>query len=203
MNTSLCQFKPFQRQQGAVLIISLMLLIILTMLGISALDSTKLETKMAANTAERNRALQTAEIGLKIPITYTVNKVEKLVDIAMRADGNPMPPEYYCFDSSNPVVPKTTDVCADSVSNALEIQTIRSKDFYPDKSGKAKCAGDCILNFIIKSTSRSRKDVNAPRVMLRGGMSRIIPTSNGNNGGGGCSSEDRSSGDISSTDCYL
>jgi len=201
MNTPLCQFKPFQRQQGAVLIISLMLLIVLTMLGISALDSTKLETKMAANTTEMNRALQIAEIGLKIPITYTDNKVEKLVDIAMRAEGNLMPPEYYCFDSNNPVVPQTTGVCADSVSNALEIQTIRSKDFYPDKSGKAKCAGDCILNFIIKSTSRSRKDVNAPRVMLRGGMSRIIPTSNGNNDRSECSSGDRSYGDIS-TDCF-
>jgi type IV pilus assembly protein PilX len=51
-------------QQGAVLIIALMLLIVLTMLGISAIESTKLETKMAANTTNYNRAFQVAEAGL-------------------------------------------------------------------------------------------------------------------------------------------
>lgn len=174
MNTPLCQFKPFQRQQGAVLIISLMLLIVLTMLGISALDSTKLETKMAANTAERNRALQTAEIGLKIPISYSVDKI---VDIAARSDSNPLPPEYYRFNSSNqPVL--VTGVNDSSAGYVLKVQTIRSSEFYPDKSGKGKCSGDCVLNLIIVSTGRSREDVNATSVTLRGGMSRYIPTSN-------------------------
>jgi PilX N-terminal len=165
-------FKPRHRQQGAVLIISLMLLIILTMLGISALDATKLETKMAANTAEMNRALQVAEIGLKIPINYPVDKI---VDIATRADSNPLTAEYYRFNSSNQLIP-ATGVGASSASYVLEVQTIRSNEFYPDKSGKGKCSGDCVLNFIIRSTGRSREDVNAPRVMLRGGMSRYIPT---------------------------
>jgi len=54
------------RQEGAALIVSLMLLIILTMLGISAMESTKLETKMATNTAETNRALQMAEFSASL-----------------------------------------------------------------------------------------------------------------------------------------
>jgi hypothetical protein len=170
MNTS--RYQPLCQQRGAVLIISLMLLIILTMLGISALDSTKLETKMAANTAELNRALQVAEIGLKIPIAYSVDKI---VDIATRGDDNPLPAEYYRFDSSNKLIP-ATGVGASSASYILEVQTIRSNEFYPDKSGKGKCSGDCVLNFIIKSTGRSREDVNAPRITLKGGMSRLIPT---------------------------
>ncbi len=48
-------------QTGAVLFVSLMFLIVLTMLGISALDSTKLETRMAANTKEYNQAFENAE----------------------------------------------------------------------------------------------------------------------------------------------
>lgn len=52
------------QQTGAALIVSLMLLVILTMLGISAMESTKLVTKMAANTAELNRALQVAEFSV-------------------------------------------------------------------------------------------------------------------------------------------
>jgi Tfp pilus assembly protein PilX len=58
----LSQTLTFQ-QEGAALIVSLMLLVILTMLGISAMESTKLETKMATNVAEMNRALQMAEFG--------------------------------------------------------------------------------------------------------------------------------------------
>lgn len=52
------------QQTGAALIVSLMLLVILTMLGISAMESTKLVTKMATNTAEVNRALQVAEFSV-------------------------------------------------------------------------------------------------------------------------------------------
>jgi len=43
---------------------SLVLLIVLTLLGISALDSTKLETRMAANTKEDHTAFQAANAGL-------------------------------------------------------------------------------------------------------------------------------------------
>jgi len=179
MNTSLCQFKPFQRQQGAVLIISLMLLIILTMLGISELDSTKLETKMAANTAERNRALQTAEIGLKIPMTHVTYDVNKIVDIAKRADSNPLPPEYYRLNSSNQLV-LATGASDSSAGYVLKVQTIRSSELYLDNSGKGKCLKECVLNFIIISTGRSREDVNATSITLRGGMARYFVNNDDN-----------------------
>ncbi len=57
-------FKLPHRQEGAVLFVSLMFLVILTMLGISAIDSTKLETRMAKNTKAYNEAFQMAEVGL-------------------------------------------------------------------------------------------------------------------------------------------
>jgi len=179
MNTSLCQFKPLQRQQGAVLIISLMLLIVLTMLGISALDSTKLETKMAANTAERNRALQIAEIGLRIPLTHVTYDVNKIVDIAKRADSNPLPPEYYRLNSSNQLV-LATGASDSSAGYVLKVQTIRSSELYLDNSGKGKCLKECVLNFIIISTGRSREDVNATSITLRGGMARYFVNNDDN-----------------------
>jgi len=68
---------PVSHQEGAVLIVSLMLLIVLTMLGISAIESTKLETRMAANTIEYNRAFQTAEGGAAKAIdNYMKNAAE-------------------------------------------------------------------------------------------------------------------------------
>ena len=66
-------------QEGAVLVIALILLVILTMLGISAVESTKLETRMAANTEEYNRTFQLAEAGLiDIVNYYTKNSAELL-----------------------------------------------------------------------------------------------------------------------------
>jgi len=53
-----------RQQSGAVLVLSLILLVVLTMLGISAIESTKLETRMAKNTVEYNKAFQVAEAGL-------------------------------------------------------------------------------------------------------------------------------------------
>jgi Tfp pilus assembly protein PilX len=54
----------FPRQEGAVLIVSLILLVVMTMLGISAMEATKLETRMAANVQDYNKAFQKAEAGL-------------------------------------------------------------------------------------------------------------------------------------------
>jgi len=53
-----------QSQTGAVLIVSLILLVVLTMLGVSAIESTKMETRMAANTRDYNQAFQNAEVGI-------------------------------------------------------------------------------------------------------------------------------------------
>lgn len=51
-------------QHGAVLVIALVMLLVLTMLGVTALNTASLEEKMAANSQENNRAFQTAEAGL-------------------------------------------------------------------------------------------------------------------------------------------
>jgi len=60
-------------QEGAVLITSLILLVIITMLGVSAIEATKLETRMAANTREYNLAFQIAQSG----IDHTFRQYEK------------------------------------------------------------------------------------------------------------------------------
>jgi hypothetical protein len=58
-------FNLQHKQTGAVLVVALVLLVVLTMLGISAIEATKLETRMAANTREYNQAFQNAEAGLR------------------------------------------------------------------------------------------------------------------------------------------
>lgn len=52
------------QQTGAVLVMSLIFLIILTFVGVSALDATKLQTRLAANAQTVNCAFQVANMGL-------------------------------------------------------------------------------------------------------------------------------------------
>lgn len=50
-----------ERQGGTALVIALVFLLILTILGVSALNTTLLQEKMAANSKEKNIAFQSAE----------------------------------------------------------------------------------------------------------------------------------------------
>jgi type IV pilus assembly protein PilX len=54
-----------QHQRGAVLIISLLFLVILTMLGVTAMTSTTFEERMAGNTRDTAVALNAAEAALR------------------------------------------------------------------------------------------------------------------------------------------
>jgi hypothetical protein len=54
----------FSLQRGAVLLLALIFLIILSLLGVTAMNGTMIETKLAANYVEKNYALQIAEAGL-------------------------------------------------------------------------------------------------------------------------------------------
>jgi hypothetical protein len=53
-------------QRGTVLIVALVLLVVLTLLGVSALNTTTIEEKMAANIQEVHRAFHAAETGLDV-----------------------------------------------------------------------------------------------------------------------------------------
>lgn len=61
--------KPIDRtrpsQRGATLIISLLILAVLTLIGVTAVQSTLLEEKMAGNMRDQNMAFQAAEAGLR------------------------------------------------------------------------------------------------------------------------------------------
>ncbi|MDP2506239.1 MULTISPECIES: PilX N-terminal domain-containing pilus assembly protein [unclassified Oceanobacter] len=67
---------PRPHQSGSALIISIVLLLILTITGISAVQSTTLEIRMASNNEDRNRAFQAAEYTLTQAKQYVTTLVE-------------------------------------------------------------------------------------------------------------------------------
>ncbi|TVQ94526.1 MAG: pilus assembly protein [Chromatiaceae bacterium] len=57
-------------QQGTVLAIGLVLLLVITLLGISAMQTTVLQERMAGNLRQTNLALQAAEAALQAALAY-------------------------------------------------------------------------------------------------------------------------------------
>ncbi len=62
--------RPLHRERGAVLVVSLIMLLIVTMIAVSSMQGTIMEEKMAGNIRDRNLAFQTAESSLREAETY-------------------------------------------------------------------------------------------------------------------------------------
>ena len=63
--TPIGRFNSIHHQNGAVLAVSLVFLLILTLIGVSSMRDTLLEEKMAGNTRDRNLAFQSAESAVR------------------------------------------------------------------------------------------------------------------------------------------
>lgn len=66
MKISIRKKSNFKQQKGVALLSALILLVMLTILGLSSMRSTTLEERMAANTQIVNRAFQAASTGIEI-----------------------------------------------------------------------------------------------------------------------------------------
>ena len=62
---SIAMARPRVRQQGAALIVSLLLLLIMTVLGVTSMRTTTLQERMAGNLRDNNLAFQSAEAALR------------------------------------------------------------------------------------------------------------------------------------------
>ena len=104
------------RERGAVLIVSLILLVVMTLLGVTSMNSTSLEEKMAANTQITTRAFQTAETGLSIafndndaydlsgaydPASSTVSGTSDVVDLEGDFKGWSPPPSGSLYSATS------------------------------------------------------------------------------------------------------
>lgn len=59
------QFKSPMKEEGAVLIIGLIMMLLLTIIGLASIRGTDLQERMAGNMRDRNLAFQSAEAGLR------------------------------------------------------------------------------------------------------------------------------------------
>ena len=102
-------FRPLNRERGAVLVVSLIMLLVVTLIAVSSMQGTVMEEKMAGNTRDRNLAFQTAETALREAERY----VESLASMGGFVGSGGL---YGRTDSEPPYVASTTwDDTANSV----------------------------------------------------------------------------------------
>lgn len=73
---------PLTPQRGAVLLVSLMILLIMTVIGIAAMSTTTMEEKMAANSQQRQQAFQAAETALRDAETWLTANITRVTDLS-------------------------------------------------------------------------------------------------------------------------
>ena len=73
--------KHKKSQQGIALFVSLVFLLILTLIGITAMKATLLQEKMAGNCNEQNRAIQASEVALREAENWMQGLVAKPADL--------------------------------------------------------------------------------------------------------------------------
>lgn len=76
-----------KKQCGAVLIVSLVILLIMTMLGVSNMRSANMQMKMASNTQSRQQAFHAAELALSLVEIDVVNEGH---DLGMLQQADPL-----------------------------------------------------------------------------------------------------------------
>ena len=60
-----------QKQRGAALVIGLMMLVALTLIGVTTMGMSTMELRMASNAQNKSNAFQAAEAGLEVGLTQT------------------------------------------------------------------------------------------------------------------------------------
>lgn len=113
------------KQTGSALILSLLILLVMTMLGITAMSTSSLEEKMAANDRNQKIAFQNAELTLAEAEDKLINDkwleddADKEEGIYQKIASDTPTPGYYGADSAKPkYLDKTTwDTCIDEADN--------------------------------------------------------------------------------------
>ncbi|MFA7618946.1 MAG: PilX N-terminal domain-containing pilus assembly protein [Thiohalomonadaceae bacterium] len=103
---STVMLQPRSRQHGAVLVVALVILLLLTILGVSGMQGSAVQERVAGNLKEQQRAFLAAEVGLRQGEQYVENNTPADpctessvpacgdVAISIAAQAEEVPPEY-------------------------------------------------------------------------------------------------------------
>jgi hypothetical protein len=112
MNT----LKPIKNQQGAALVVGLILLVVVTVLAISGMNTATTELAMARNDQNYENAFQAAESGIEqalslgavstaapVTMTYTPTSHESVTTTVQFEDASPVPDQAFSLGAGSQV----------------------------------------------------------------------------------------------------
>ncbi|MGI9319904.1 MAG: pilus assembly PilX family protein [Thiogranum sp.] len=123
------------RQRGAVLAISLLVLLVMTVLGVAAMGSTTLQERMANNNRQQQVAFQAAEAALRAAENYLGNTINSVT--ALNVNFNSAAPMIGLYSQRAPMtgmatypLPAGFDIYDDNdwlaAGNAVKVNTVTS-----------------------------------------------------------------------------
>jgi len=157
--TMTLQHRTRKNQKGVVLFVALIFLIILTLLGVSAVETTILETKLAKAQEERNYAFQAAEAGLVTVGNFTTAQLQAVMAVGTdREDDTVVTRQRKAPTKPEPV---------NFESLATDIQINYLGRFIPQRCGSAaSCSSHLRIEWVYFETSSTGiADINNPDVM--------------------------------------
>ncbi|HEU5338836.1 MAG TPA: PilX N-terminal domain-containing pilus assembly protein [Sulfuricaulis sp.] len=185
-------FEPHS-QQGVALVMSLVFLLLLTMLGVTALSTTSLEEKMAANSKERNTSFQAAESALVVAEAWINAQINKPI-FPDNAKGLYLPntctspttkPVWDCptlnwSSTTNLVVYPSTPTA--TVSGGLTKVGTQPKYIIEDLGETPEKGGSVVMgstykgkgNTVLRVTSRGTGSADAAQAMVQSVYSRAF-----------------------------
>jgi type IV pilus assembly protein PilX len=124
---------PAFRQSGAVLVLSLLILLVMTVLGVAAMGTTTLQERMASNNRQQQVAFQAAEAALRAAEAYLSANITSVT--ALRTNFNSGAPVDGLYAERAPVtgvatypLPASFDIYDDSdwltAGNAVNVNTL-------------------------------------------------------------------------------
>ena len=129
MKTGYIQSK--HKQQGAVLFISLMILLVLTLLGVSSLNGSLMEEKMAANAQTSTTIFQSAESAIRTTYytesendssrSLAVTKAENNTSITLAATGGTTRSARLVYPENTTATPLYNNSAGLFVAHGIEI----------------------------------------------------------------------------------
>lgn len=120
-------------QKGAALVIGLMILLVMTVLGISSMGTTVLQERMANNNRQKQIAFQAAEAALRAAEAFLTTNITNVA--ALRANFNNAAPVTGLYSERSPItgdatrpLPAGVDIHDDSgwltAGNAIVVNTV-------------------------------------------------------------------------------
>ncbi|MEW5057398.1 MAG: PilX N-terminal domain-containing pilus assembly protein [Cycloclasticus sp.] len=164
--------KTSNKQRGAVLFISLIMLLLMTLIGVSGMQTSVLEEKMAGNFKDRNMSLQAAESSLRAAENY-LNDTASLPAFTGVTLGHYQPTSSGAarwddsitdwFDDANDVISYTS-----SLDGIASVPVYIIEEMPPvNESGNSLEAGVILTNNYYRVTTRATGGTDTAVVMLQ------------------------------------